>query len=323
MWIGIACASSTSRTSSREPASPPTTSAPPDLDTAGIERWLGILREADVLFDVDWYAPADMPTTNAPKLRWVQAPRSGIGEQLRGAGLDRSKIVFTNSAGIHAVPLAEFELVLGLLYLIKDVPRMRDEQARRVWKQDEVRRLAGSRVLLVGLGGLGREVARTLARLGVEVWGVRRSEGHPRRTKYTRTVPPDAMLDVLGDVDALVLAAPNTAETHHLIGAPELAAMAPGAFVVNIARGTLIDEAALVEALASGHLGGAVLDVFEEEPLPPDSPLWAMPNVLVSPHKASIVDVENRLIVELFEDNLHRFLEGQPLRNVFDPVRGY
>jgi glyoxylate/hydroxypyruvate reductase A len=293
---------------------------PPDLDAAGIERWLGILRSADVLFDLDWYAPADL-ATNAPHLRWVQASKSGVGEQLRRLGLDRTSITFTNAAGVHAIPLTEW-VVLGLLYLIKDVPRLQAEQARRAWHAEVIPRLHGSRVLLIGLGGLGRHIARTLAGLGVEVLGLRRTDAPPP-DGVRELVAADALHEALASVDALVLAAPWTDETHHLIGAAELAAMRPGAFVVNLARGQLVDEPALVAALESGHLGGAVLDVFEEEPLPATSPLWGMPNVLISPHTMSVVEAENELVVEVFADNLRRFLDGEPLRNVYDRDRGY
>jgi glyoxylate/hydroxypyruvate reductase len=292
----------------------------PDLDAAGVERWQSILARADVLFDVDWHDPAGL-ARNAPRLRWVQASRSGVGEHLRRAGLDTSSIIFTNCAGVHAAPLAEF-VVLGLLYFLKEVPHLRDEQAHRAWNPAPTRMLAGSRVLLVGLGGLGRTIAATLAGLGCEVWGLRRSTAAPP-DGVARLVPPADFHAALADVEALVLAAPNTAETHHMIGRAELESLPAGAIVVNIARGTLVDEAALAEALASGRLAGAALDVTEREPLPADSPLWSLPNVLLSPHRMSIVEAENRLIVELFVDNLRRYLDGRPLRNVFDPARGY
>ena len=292
----------------------------PDLDAVGIERWLAILSSADVLFDLDWYAPADMPR-NAPNLRWVQSTKSGIGETLRSLGLDKTEIVFTNAAGVHGVALAEFA-ALGLLYLYKDVPRLRDEQAERAWRPSVTRVLSGSRVLVVGLGGLGREVAKVLAGLGVEVWGFRRTAAEAP-DGVARVIDPAGFRAALAAVDALVIACPYTAETHHLIGAAELAALPAGAFVVNIARGAVIDEKALVDGLASGHLGGAALDVFEIEPLAPESPLWAMPNVLVSPHRASIVDRENPQIVDLFVDNVRRYLDGRPLRNVYDRDRGY
>lgn len=293
---------------------------PPDLDERGLARWREALASAEVLFDLDWHDPAALPTS-APNLRWVQASKSGIGEQLRRTGLDRAPFTVTNCAGVHAVPLAEF-VVLGLLHFVKDVPRLRDEQARRSWQPAPTRLLAGSRVLLVGLGGLGREIARTLAVLGVEVWGVRRSAG-PDVPGVGRLVPAAELRAALGEVDALVLAAPSTDETRQMIGAAELAALRPGGIVVNVARGTLIDEAALVAALRSGQLAGAALDVVASEPLAADSPLWDLPNVLLSPHRMSIVETENPLIVDLFVDNLRRYLAGEPLRNVFDPERGY
>jgi glyoxylate/hydroxypyruvate reductase A len=292
----------------------------PELGPPDLERWLSILGSADVMFDLDWYAPADLPK-HAPRLRWVQTSRSGVGESLRRHGLDRSQIVFTNAAGVHAIPLAEF-VVLGLLWLVKDLPRMEAEQAEHAWRSSVTRLLAGHRVLLVGLGGLGAEVARLLAGLGVEVWGLRRSDA-PAPDGVVRLIRPDEFHTALGSVDALVVAVPYTAETHHMIGAAELAALPAGAFVVNIARGHVVDVPALAAALRSGHLGGAALDVFEREPLPVDSPLWDLPHVLVSPHRASVVDAENRLIVDLFTDNLRRFLDDRPLRNVYDRDRGY
>jgi phosphoglycerate dehydrogenase-like enzyme len=293
---------------------------PPGLDAAGIDRWLGILRRADILFDLDWYDPAGL-ARNAPDLRWVQVTKSGIGETLRRLELDRTSITFTNAAGVHGVPIAEF-VVLALLYLVKEVPDLLDAKARRSWEPRRVAQLTGSRVLLVGLGGLGQVIARTLADLGVDVWGVRRSDG-PVPDGVARIVSLSEFRSALGDVDALVLACPYTDETHHLIGRDELAAMRPGTFLVNVARGAVVDEAALIEALERGHLGGAALDVVEREPLAADSRLWDLPNLLLSPHRASIVDAENALIVDIFADNLRRYLEGRPLRNVYDATRGY
>jgi phosphoglycerate dehydrogenase-like enzyme len=292
----------------------------PALGADGLAHWRELLREADVLFDFDWYEPAAL-ARNAPNLRWVQATSSGIGEYLRRLGLDASPITFTNCAGIHAIPLAEW-VVLGLLYLIKDVPRLRVDQARHHWERYTARSLSGRRVLVVGLGGVGREVARTLAALGVEVWGLRRSDA-PAPESVARLVTRSELRTALGSVDALVLACPYTPETHRLIGAAELAALPAGALIVNIARGQVVDETALTAALESGQLGGAALDVFEVEPLPETSRLWDLPNVLISPHSVSTVDRENRLIVDLFIDNLGRFLDGRPLRNVYDRARGY
>jgi phosphoglycerate dehydrogenase-like enzyme len=292
----------------------------PMLDAAGIARWRSILAQAEILFEFDWLEPARLPE-NAPRLRWLQASKSGIGEFLRRTGLDRTGITFCTAAGVHAVPLAEW-VVFGLLWLAKDVWRVLDQQARHHWEQFEAGLLRGRRVLLIGLGGVGREVARLLDAHGVEVWGVRR-QGAEAPDHVSRLFPFGGFDAALGDVDAVVLAAPYTAETHHLLDARRLDLMRRGSFVVNVARGALIDEAALIDALRAGHIGGAVLDVQEREPMAPDEPLWDAPNVLISPHRASIVPVENELVVDLFVDNLRRELAGQPLRNVYDPAREY
>jgi glyoxylate/hydroxypyruvate reductase A len=296
------------------------TAPPRSLSQSSFDHWRRCLSEADVLFDFDWLEPERLPE-NAPRVRWLQATSSGIGELVARLGLDRWDAILTTAAGVHAVPLSEF-VVLGLLYLTKDVPDLRRRQAEHFWERYTARRLAGQRMLLIGLGSVGRQIAATCASLGIEVWGMRRGGGEPPEG-VARIVTRDELGEALGQVDALVLSCPYTKETHHLIGAPELARMRSGGFVINVARGAVIDEPALVDALRLGHLGGAVLDVFEEEPLPPDSPLWDLPNVLVSPHSASTVGAENELIVELFVDNLKRYLAGQPLRNVFDHGRAY
>jgi phosphoglycerate dehydrogenase-like enzyme len=222
---------------------------------------------------------------------------------------------------VHAVPLAEW-VVFGALWLTKQLPRVLDQQRRHHWEQFETGLLRGRRALLVGLGGVGQEIARQLDALGVEVWGVRRSSGSAP-AHVTRLLPWDGWDGWLGEVDFLVLACPYTAETHHLVTAGRLAAMRAGAGVINVARGAVIDEPALIASLRAGHLGGAVLDVQEQEPMPADNPLWDLPNVLISPHRASIVGVENALVVDLFVDNLRRHLDGRPLRNVYDPDREY
>jgi phosphoglycerate dehydrogenase-like enzyme len=292
----------------------------PDLGDEELARWRGILARADILLDFDWLDPAGLPQT-APRLRWVQATSSGIGEFIARTDLSESTIEFTTAAGVHAVALAEF-VTLGLLYFCKRVPELAAWQRDHHWERFTTRRLAGSRTLLVGLGKVGSQIARQLDDLGVEVIGMARTE-QPRPAGIARLITRSDLIEVLQGVDAIVLACPYTPETHHLIGAPELAALPGGAVLVNVARGRVVDEPALVEAIRSGHLGGAWLDVFAEEPLPASSPLWDFPNVLVSPHSASTVDGENGLIVELFLDNLRRRLDGRPMRNLFRPQRGY
>jgi glyoxylate/hydroxypyruvate reductase len=293
-----------------------------ELDAAGLARWTGLRAQADVSFDFDWQAPAEM-AVNCPSLRWVQGTSAGIGGLLERTGLISTPITFTTAAGVHGVPLAEFAL-FGLLYFAKGVPVLARWQAQRHWERHTTAQLRGSSALLVGLGGVGRVVARLLDAAGVRVIGA----GRPGRSYddvpgVSRFVADTEISSVLPEVDALVLACPLTERTFHLIGRDELALLPPGAVVVNIARGQVIDEPALVEELLSGHLGGACLDVFETEPLPESSPLWELPNVLISPHSASTVSAENRLIADLFTDNLRRWLAGRPLRNVFDKSAGY
>ena len=200
---------------------------------------------------------------------------------------------------------------------------LRARQAERHWQRFAMQEMAGRRALVVGLGGVGSQVARTLACLGLDVWGMARSERSSPPEGVTRLVHRDELMDVLPLVDALVLACPHTDDTDHLVGAPQIAALPRSAILVNIARGAVVDESALVEALSSGRLAGAVLDVFEQEPLPRQSPLWSLPNVLLSPHSASTVSRENARLVDLFLDNLDRYLDGRPLRNVFDRTRMY
>jgi glyoxylate/hydroxypyruvate reductase len=294
---------------------------PRDLTAAELARWAELRSRADVSFDFDWQAPGEM-AANCPRLRWVQGTSAGLGGFLQRTGLAQTPLVVTTAAGVHGVPLAEFAL-LGLLYFIKDIPGLSRWQAGRHWESGHTRQLAGTRALLVGLGGIGGEVARLLAAAGIEVTGAGRpgrSYDVPGVTSYISDNELDAALP---GTDALILACPLTGRTRHLIGARQLGLMHSGAVIVNVSRGPVIDEQALAAALGRGHLGGAFLDVFETEPLPASSPLWAMPNVLISPHSASTVAAENRLLTDLFIDNLRRWLAGAPLRNVYDRAAGY
>jgi glyoxylate/hydroxypyruvate reductase A len=297
------------------------TSPPRTLSEADLGRWDALRRQADISFDFDWRDPAQMPG-NCPDLRWVQGTSAGLGGFLERTGLADSGLVFTTAAGVHGTPLAEFVL-LGLLYFAKCMPELAASQAQRRWDVHESGQLAGRRVLLVGLGGIGRQVARLLSAAGVQVYGAGRSGRSYDVPGVTSYLTSDQLDEALPEMDALVLACPLTKETRGLIGRRQLGLMRPGAVLVNVARGPVVDEEALVEVLRSGHLGGAFLDVFTVEPLPAASPLWELPNVVVSPHSASTVAAENGLITDLFCDNLRRWLDGQPLRNVFDPAAGY
>lgn len=293
----------------------------PDLDAAQAQRWTDLLAAADVSFDFDWRDPAAMATT-APRLRWVQATSAGIGGFVARTGLDRSSITFTTAAGTHAVPLAEFALT-GVLDLAKGVPHLRAQQAAHRWERYATSSVRGLRAVVVGLGSIGRETCRLLDAVGLDVVGV----GRPGRTydvpPSVRVVSTDVLDEVLSSAEVVVLATPLTDATSGLLSRDRIAALPLGAIVVNVARGQVVDEAALVDHLASGHLGGAALDVFEVEPLPASSPLWDLPNVIVSPHSASTLVSENATLVDLFVDNLRRFLAGQPLRNTYNATKGY
>jgi glyoxylate/hydroxypyruvate reductase len=297
------------------------TGVPRDLGPGQLKAWRELLARAEVSFDFDWWAPGDMPR-NAPRLRWVQATSAGIGQFLQRTGLVGSDLVFTTAAGVHAIPLAEFALA-GVLEFVKGLPGLRRWQAKRHWERYTTRQLAGSRVTVLGLGGVGREVARVFAAMGCEVIGI----GRPGRSYdvpgLARVVPFTDLDVALEGTAALILACPLTDATHGCIGERQLRLLPRGAVLVNIARGPVVHEPELVEALRDGHLGGAALDVFATEPLPSDSPLWNLDNVIMSPHSASTVESENATITDLFCDNLRRWLDGRPLRNQFSREHGY
>jgi len=250
-----------------------------------------------------------------PGLRWVHTIPAGGGQQVRAAGLDRAtldRILFTTSAGVHAEPLAEFA-VFGVLAGAKLLPWLLENQAAHHWADRRVMPIASDlTVAVVGLGAIGRLTAAKLAGLGYRVIGV-----HRRPVEVdgvAEVVGTDRLAEVAGSVDAMVLALPGTDETHELISREVLAA-ARGVTLVNVGRGTTVDEPALIEALQDGRVGLAVLDVTAVEPLPPESPLWSLRNVILAPHTAAISPHEPRRIAELFAENARRFLDGEPLLN--------
>jgi glyoxylate/hydroxypyruvate reductase len=293
----------------------------PELSEDELARWRQLTAGAEVLFDFDWHEPATLPQ-RCPRLRWIQATSAGIGGVMSRTGLDRSDIEVTTAAGIHAVPLAEFAL-LGALYFVKGMPDLIRWQAARRWESSTTQRLAGRRVLVVGVGGIGRQVASAFAALGAEVTGLSRRAPAQLPPGVSRTIERSELGDALARTDVVVIACPLTEHTRGLLGAAELAALPAHAIVINVGRGPVIDEPALIAALAEGRIAGACLDVFAEEPLPAESPLWGMDNVIVSPHSASTLTDENAALVDLFLDNLARHLDGRPRRNVYDAAAGY
>jgi glyoxylate/hydroxypyruvate reductase A len=283
-------------------------------------RWRSLLARADILFDFDPTHRADLPEL-APQARWLQATSAGIGQFVKQQGYDTRMphTIFTTASGVHARPLAEFCLMAMLMHA-KAAPRLWRDQERHHWERYAGTDLAGRTLAVIGLGRVGAEVARVAKALEMRVIG---ANIRPRPEAVDLFYGPDRLHEVLPQAEYLVLAVPHTPATERMIGPRELALLPEGAFLINIARGAVIDEPALIAALRSGQLGGAALDVFAAEPLPADSPLWDMPNVLVSPHSASTSDRENARITDLFCDNLRRYLAGQPLRNVLDTQRLY
>lgn len=291
------------------------------LTRSQLEHWKSLLAAADVSLDFDWYAPAEM-AANCPNLRWLQATSSGIGQFLDRTGLNRTDVTFTTAAGIHAIPLAEFALT-GILYFIKQLPDLTAWQQARRWERYTTRQLAGRRALVVGLGHVGRKVAEVLTALGVEVWAVVRDVQEVEARPGVTAIEADAVDRVLPQTDAVVLCCPLTPQTEGFLDETRIRLLPRGAIIVNIARGPIVTEPALISALADGHLGGACLDVATVEPLPAQSPLWTMRNVIISPHSASTVDCENSLITDLFCENLRRYLDGQALINPYSAAKGY
>ena len=281
-------------------------------------RFEALLDSAEVLYGApDQSGRALGRTVQAnPRLRWVHLIPAGGGQQVKAARLgddDLARVLFTTSAGVHAEPLAEFAL-FGVLAGAKRLPWLLGMQHAKQWgPREPLRALDETTVLVVGLGAIGRATATKLSQLGCRVIGVHRREVE---ADVERIVPVEGFADAAAAADAVVLALPGTEQTRGMLSAEVLERIKTGATVVNVGRGTTVDEPALVAALQDGRVGLAVLDVTAVEPLPQESPLWGLPNVVLAPHAAALSPHEPRRIAELFADNARRFLDGEPLRNV-------
>jgi len=274
-----------------------------------------------------------------PNLKWIQTHSAGVN-YLLDEPVWHSQVIITNVSGIHAVPMAEHALAMILAFRWR-LRTMWHYQTRSEWPQGRwdlfaAPELRGSTVGLVGYGAIARELARQAQNLGLRVLAANRSGqrrlhqgyrepgiGDPQARIPEKIYPSAALLAMLAECDYVVVLAPLTSETRHLMDAPAFEAMKPGAFFFNLARGGLVDETALVEALRQGEIAGAGLDVFEEEPLPADSPLWQMENVIISPHVSGFTPKYDERASDLFAENLRRYLAGEPLLNLVDRERGY
>lgn len=279
-------------------------------------------READVVF-------AGQITREqlsvASRLRWLHSPAAGVGGMLF-AEMRASDVVITNSRGMSADTIAE-HVVAVTLAIFRRLPHAFRSQADRVWAQDAIgkeknRLIAGAHVLVVGLGAIGTAVATRMTRLGARVTGIRRRVSSEVTAEWT-VATSDRLHDLLPQADVVVIAAPHTRETRNLIGARELSLMSRDAVLVNVSRGQLVDEPALVEALRNESISAAALDVFVDEPLPAESPFWTLPNVLITPHTSGFRPDHWDAAIALFAENLRRFDAGAPLLNVVDKEAGY
>ncbi len=288
------------------------------------------------------YTGATLPEpAQAPRLRWIQLQSAGMEHVLDRAIVRAEDVEVTSTSGIHATPIAEYCLAMMLAFAYR-LPQMLALQARAEWPEDRYRifaprSLRGQTLGIVGYGSIGRELGRMAAALGMVVVATKRDLkrpadegeyreaglGDPESDIPTRLYPPEAVASMAAVCDYLVIAVPLTDATQHMINEDVFSRMKKHAVLVNIARGAIVDEAALVSALAAGVIAGAALDVFEEEPLPATSPLWQMDNVIISPHVSGNMARYYEKAAALFAENLQRYLEHQPLLNRLNRARGY
>jgi phosphoglycerate dehydrogenase-like enzyme len=281
------------------------------------------LADCDVAYT--WILSTD-EVDRAPRLKWVHTSAVAV-ETLALAELFARNIIVSNSRGVQATPIAEHVFAV-LLALVKQLPLVLEHQRAQRWAQNQLigdrlpRLLRRQTLVLIGVGTIGAEVALLADAFGMHVIGVRRRGTDPLPGVHEMRTYRE--LDtILAQADVLVIAAPLTAETENLIGAPEFARMKRGAILINVGRARIVDHVALRHALQSGQLGGASLDVFHQEPLPSDDPLWTTPNVILTPHTSGFRQGHWDEVIDLFADNLRRFLRGEAIRFRVDPTLGY
>ncbi len=299
-----------------------------------LEELGDVWQEVEVLYTTKL---APLPEA-APHLRWVQGHFAGVDQFLEHPLLRAATL--TTSSGIHAPAMAEYVMMM-ILAFAHHLPRMIEHQRRTEWPQQRwalfvPRELRDTTIGIVGYGSIGRETARLARAFGMRVLALKRqvdqviddgwrlpNVGDAAGEYVARLFAPDQLPLMLAECDYVLIAAPLTPETRGLIGPAELQSMKREAIIINVARGGVIDEAALIDALRTGLIGGAALDVFEQEPLPADSPLWHLPNVIISPHVSGFTPHYDERAMALFAENLRRYVAGEPLLNVVDVRRGY
>jgi len=276
----------------------------------------------------------------APKLRWIQFHWAGVDHALESPLINKPGVLATTLSGAAASQMAEF-VVMMLLALGHRLPDLIAHQKRAEWPKDRWERflpleLRSSTVGIVGYGSIGRQIARLLQPIGATILAIKRDAMNPHDTGYApaemgdpegdlahRLYPPEAMRSMFKECDYVVITLPKTPKTAKIIGAEEIAALKPSAFLIDVSRGGIVDHAALIPALKDRKIAGAALDVYPEEPLPGDSPLWKLPNVILTPHISGNTPQYNERAIDLFVENLRRYLASLPLYNIIDLVGGY
>lgn len=299
----------------------------PDIEITWVDRagnFAGDPSDAEVYFNGYYLTQETLHKVlaAAPNLGWQQTPSAGVNHILTPTFLER-KIILTNGAGLFAIPIAEFVLAY-MLYYAKSLPLLQELQVQHLWKRAidlPFQELFEATLLIIGTGSIGQAIAERARPFGMRIWGSRR---HPKPLPhFEKVVGMNEWQALLPEADYVVIATPLTAETRGLINEATLSAMRPSAYLINIARGAVVDEAALITALQDGWIAGAALDTFCTEPLPPDSPFWSLPNVFVTPHCTGTTPPVTQRTIALFLDNLARYRAGYCLRNVVDQTAGY
>lgn len=258
----------------------------------------------------------------APRLRWVQQWGAGTDWLLHHPEIAKVDFILTNASGVHAIPISEHILAMMLAFA-RHLPEAIRAQEKREWSRGMGSfELANKTMLLIGVGAIGRRTAQIARAMGMHVIGMRRN---PEKSlpEIDKMFSPDQLLDLLPRADFIVLTVPLTRETRAMLSREAFEHMKPTAYVINIGRGGTIDEPAMIEALRSGKIAGAGLDVFATEPLPPDSPLWEMENVIITAHYSGETPHYDERAIKIFMENLEHYVRGQPMKNVVDKQRGY
>lgn len=291
------------------------------------QQWLEYLKQADVLWDFPnrlVYGRAGLDIM--PNVKWVQTTSSGVGTLIVKLGLQDSDLLVTTARGVHAGPLSEF-VMLGVLMHFKRLAYLKQEQKKHSWVRYCGDDLDGKTLAVIGVGEVGQRVAQVVRFMGMRLIGMKAlmDEATSSQLGFERMYAPDELHEMLSKADVVVMCVPHTPQTERMIDQAAFAAMKDGVVFVNISRGQTVDEPQLINALQSGKIGSAVLDVAATEPLPEESPLWDMPNVLISPHSASTVASENAKIANIFCHNLRCYLDGniEGMKNMLNKARMY